>query len=171
MMHTDQHISIRHAALQDVDAIFQWENNEDHWFVSNTQIPFTREQIVQFIQFENDIYGANQTRFMIFDANDSPVGCIDLFEYDPVNMRVGVGVLIDPKFRGKGYGKAAISLVMEYCVEELRVHQLYAEVLEDNKASQVIFEDMGFVQSGLKKQWMWDGEKFVDQIFYQRLLS
>ena len=169
MILTDHHISIRHASLEDVEAIFQWENNKDHWFVSNTQVPFTREQIIQFIRFENDIYGSNQTRFMILNADGLPLGCIDLFDFDPVNMRVGVGVLIDPQFRGKGYGKAAIALVMKYCAEELKVRQLYAEVLESNRASQVIFESMGFTESGKKKQWMLDGETFVDQIFYQRL--
>ena len=50
------------------------------------------------------------------------------------------------------------------------MRQLYAEVLESNRASQVIFESMGFTESGKKKQWMLDGETFVDQIFYQRLL-
>ena len=107
---------------------------------------------------------------MILNADGLPLGCIDLFDFDPVNMRVGVGVLIDPQFRGKGYGKAAIALVMKYCAEELKVRQLYAEVLESNRASQVIFESMGFTESGKKKQWMLDGETFVDQIFYQRLL-
>ena len=38
---------------------------------------------------------------MILNADGLPLGCIDLFDFDPVNMRVGVGVLIDPQFRGK----------------------------------------------------------------------
>lgn len=160
---------LRIASLEDIDVILLWENNPEHWLVSNTREAFSREDIVSFISAENDLANANQLRLMAFDENKMPVGCIDLFDYDLRNSRVGLGILVDKQYRGMGYAKEMLQLVIEHCLHVLNLNSLHAEILEENSASVKLFEGAGFELSGTKKQWTWDGKKFQNQRIYQLL--
>lgn len=163
-----QKVQLRAAEPSDVDVIYQWENDPENWLVSNTIAPYSKDQILNFIQNENDIFASNQTRFMIEDIDRNAVGCIDLFDFDPKNHRVGTGILVDPSFRGRGYGKEALQLLVDYCLEVLQVRCVFAEVISTNAASLELFEKGGFQRTGVRKEWLWDGRSYVDQYFYQR---
>lgn len=162
-------VELRAAEPADVDQIFKWENDPDNWLVSNTIAPYSKHQILQFIESANDIFASNQLRLMIALHSGEIVGCVDLFDFDPKNKRAGLGVLIDPIYRGKGYAREALQLTINYGFNLLELHGFYAEVLSTNEASQRLFEHVGFVQTGVKKQWLWAGKNYVDQLFYQIL--
>ena len=87
-----------------------------------------------------DIYEAKQLRLVISSYSNEVLGLIDLFDFDPRNNKVGVGVLILDKERGKNYASEAMELLLSYTFKNLRVHQVYANVLEDNEASVKLFE-------------------------------
>ena len=109
-----------------------------------------------------------QLRLMIEDAkNGAQVGCIDIYDYDEFNLRAGFGILIDEKYRGKGYAKNAIKLLSEYCFNTLLLNQIYALVLASNIESMFLFESLGFERCGVRKQWCKTSEGFIDQIEYQ----
>jgi len=88
-------------------------------------------------------------------------------DYDEFNLRAGFGVLIDEKYRGKGYAKNAIGLLSEYCFNTLLLNQIYALVLATNVESMFLFESLGFERCGVKKQWYKSSEGFIDQVEYQ----
>jgi diamine N-acetyltransferase len=160
-------IALRAAEPSDVDVIYSWENDPENWLVSNTVAPYSKHQILQFIEDANDIFASNQLRLIISNHQQEAVGCMDLFDFDHKNKRVGLGVLVDENHRGKGYAQEALLLTINYCFNLLEVHSLYAEVLSSNKSSQRLFESAGFIQTGIKKEWLWAGQDYVDQIFYQ----
>lgn len=160
-------VQLRAAEPEDVDQIFKWENDPDNWLVSNTIAPYSKHQILQFIENSNDIFVSNQLRLMITLHSGETVGCIDLFDFDPKNKRVGLGVLMDADYRGKGYASEALQLTLSYGFDLLELHSFFAEVISTNKGSQHLFERVGFERSGVKKEWLWSGDRFVDQIFYQ----
>lgn len=161
-------VNLRQASLLDATDIFHWENDTEHWLVSDTSVPYSLEQIENFIRFDNDIYTSNQTRFMVITKSNENAGCVDLYDFDPKNRRVGIGILMDKRFRGQGLGLEAIKLLSTYCFDALEVHCIFAEILETNTASTNIFEANGFVKTGIKKDWLSDGDKFVNQVFYQK---
>ncbi|MEQ9188283.1 MAG: GNAT family N-acetyltransferase [Cryomorphaceae bacterium] len=152
----------------DVDAIFKWENDPEHWLVSYTVAPYSRDQILRFVENDNDLYADQQMRMMIYTKSHERAGCVDLFDFDPKNKRVGIGILVDAAFRGKGIGYEAIELITQFCFVELEMHSVYAEVLENNASSQHLFESSGYTQKGVKRDWVWNGSQYLDQLFYQR---
>lgn len=78
-----------------------------------------------------------------------PVGFIDLFDYDPLYLRAGVGILVcDPAHRRKGYGGEALRLVAEYAWRVLGLRELWCNVAADNRASIALFSAAGFVGKG-----------------------
>lgn len=169
MMLKGQKVSLRTPEKRDVDLIFRWENDPDNWLVSNTVAPYTHEEIEAFVDRVPDLYEDQQIRWMIESQERDVVGCVDLFDLDPKNRRVGIGILIDKDFRGKGFGHEAIDLVLEFCFSDLELHSVYAEVLLSNDSSQFLFEAAGFKKVGEKQDWLWTGDGFINQIMYQRL--
>lgn len=153
-----ERIFFRAVEPSDAELLFQWENDSGIWKVSNTMAPYSRYQIDEYIlNSRNDIYSARQLRLIIVgkgpEIGDIAVGAIDLFEFDPHNLRSGVGILIRDEFRNRGIASEAITLLTEYAFGHLNLKQLYCNITPSNSASIKLFEKAGFVRCGIKKDW------------------
>ncbi len=150
-----ENIYLRALEPSDVDVLYKWENNREIWQVSNTQTPFSRYVLEQFLMnAHEDIYTNKQLRLIISQhGNDNAVGAIDLFDFDPYHLRAGIGILISEEFRNKGFAYEALSLLRDYAFNTLLLKQLYANVTINAPASLQLFEKSGFEKIGLKKQW------------------
>ncbi|MDP6921783.1 MAG: GNAT family N-acetyltransferase [Lutibacter sp.] len=162
------HICLRALEATDLDFLFNTENNELFWEISNTQLPFSKHILQRYIeQSHQDIYQAKQYRFVIGNTEGQPVGLIDLFDFDPHHHRAGVGILVLPKHQQKGYGTEALKLLINYAFSYLNLHQLYANISADNLQSRALFEKYGFLERGCKKDWIYTRNTYKDEIFYQ----
>lgn len=156
----------------DLSVLYKWENNTEHWKYSNTTLPYSKSLLKQFIEnSSNDIFVDKQVRFMICEVEtEKPVGTMDLFDFDPINMRAGVGILIaDNEDRRKGYARESIQLAIDFSFKKLRLHQLFCDITSDNENSIKLFQSLGFIISGTKKQWRniegnWEDEHFLQLI-------
>lgn len=160
-------IALRSAEPEDAGLIFQWENDRENWRVSGTHVPYTRFQIDQFLLSNNDLFSQKQLRLMIDTMNGESIGCIDIFDYDSLNERAALGILIDKKFRHQGYAKEALALCIEYLFRDLMLHQVYCSVDELNHDSQQLFIKQGFELCGRKKDWIRTSEGYLDVFEYQ----
>jgi diamine N-acetyltransferase len=163
-------IYLRALEPEDLEFVYAIENNESFWEVSNTQTPYSRFLIRQYLEnAHQDIYEAKQLRLAIC-LNDSQeaIGLIDLFDFDPKNNRAGVGLVIaDLSSRNKGIGSEALELVINYSFQQLQLHQLYANIGSDNEISLQLFTKFGFQKIGIKKDWIKVNNRFKDELFFQ----
>ncbi len=163
-------VFLRALEPEDLEFIYRIENNEEIWEVSNTQTPYSRFLIRQYLEnAHQDIYEARQLRLAICEKDShAAVGLIDLFDFDPLNQRAGVGIIIDDKNnRGKGVGKEALGLLINYAFQKLQLHQLYANIDMDNMPSISLFTNFGFEKTGVKKDWNRLNNRFTDEALYQ----
>lgn len=136
-----ERIYLRALEPEDLELIYAIENDESVWEVSQTQTPYSRFLIKQYLEnCHKDIYEVKQLRLVIVTNDDEAVGFVDLFDFDPKNDKVGLGVLVLNEARGKKYGREALELLINYVFTNLYVHQIYANVLEDNLVSIKLFE-------------------------------
>jgi diamine N-acetyltransferase len=172
-----QHLLLRAIEPSDIDALYEWENDTDTWKVSSTQTPFSHFVLEQYIASAYlDIYTAKQLRLMIVipsqqsEQKEELIGCIDLFDFEPNHQRAGIGILIaDKSQRRKGFASEALELLVEYCFLSLNLHQLFCNITIDNEASVLLFQKHGFQITGIKKQWIRDGNIFKDELLLQRM--
>jgi len=163
-----EYIYLRALEPEDLELIYAIENDESIWEVSQTQTPYSRFLIKQYLEnCHKDIYEVKQLRLVIVTNNDEAVGFVDLFDFDPKNDKVGLGVLVLDHARGKKYGREALELLIEYTFKNLYVHQIYANVLEGNLASIKLFESLGFVKTGMKKDWVLEGNHYKNECLFQ----
>lgn len=167
MFAQNENIVIRAAEPQDAKLIYDWENNRDIWRVSETYMPYSLYQIEQFL-FSNDLFSTRQIRFIIERKNDNVnIGCIDIYDFDPVHMRAGIGILLQKDFRKQGYANEALELLIDYVFNTLMLKQIYCLIDETNIDSLNLFKKIGFTQCGLRKEWIRTTDGFIDELEFQ----
>lgn len=167
---TGNTIYLRALEPEDLEFVYAIENNESVWEVSNTQTPYSRFLIRQYLEnAHQDIYEAKQLRMAICLKNSfEAIGLIDLFDFDPKNNRAGVGILISNESnRNKGVGSEALALIINYAFEQLQLHQLYANIGSDNEISLQLFTKFGFQKIGTKKDWIKVNNNYNDELLFQ----
>ena len=169
-----QHIYLRALESSDLDLIYSLENDMSIWQISNTITPFSKDIIQLYLQSaQQDIYTNKQLRLLIcLNETNQPIGTIDLFEFDPMNLRVGVGILIFESHRNSGYAAESITVIKNYSKNVLLLNQLYCNINATNFDSIKLFEKCGLEKIGLKKQWNRVAlNQFEDEIMYQLLFN
>jgi diamine N-acetyltransferase len=163
-------IHLRALEPEDLEFIYAIENDENIWEVSNTITPYSKFLIKQYLEnAHQDIYEAKQLRLVICKkGNIDAIGLIDLFEFDAKNKRAGLGIIIQNEVdRDMGFGKEALGLMINYAFEQLQIHQLYANIGTENKASESLFTTFGFEKVGVKKDWNFTNNAFHDEAVFQ----
>ncbi len=164
-----QKINLRALEPEDLQFLFDTENDESFWELSNTQTPFSKFLLKQYLENAHlDIFEAKQLRLIIEEnTNNQPIGMIDLFDFNPQHKRAGVGILIQNEYQQKGFASEALSLFIQYCFTHLNLHQLYANITSDNTKSSALFNKHQFKKVGVKKDWIFTNNTFKDEILYQ----
>ena len=106
---------------------------------------------------------------IVSNESNTVVGCLDIYDYDAINERASLGILIDKAYRQKGFAKATIALCVEYLFQNLMLHQVHCCIDELNEESQQLFTNQDFVLCGRRKGWIKTSEGFIDELEYQRI--
>ena len=167
-MFKSEHIFIRLIEPKDATTVLIWENNPDHWKVSDTEIPFSMQDILYLIDQAHHIRTTGQVRFVIcINDTDEPIGLIDLFDTNFKNGRAGVGILIaNREERNKGFALESLELLKNYAKTILDLQNLYCSIHADNLASIRLFEKSGFEHVGTRKNWYKYQDKRIDELMF-----
>lgn len=121
-------------------------------------------------------------------AGGEAIGCVDLYNYDPVNKRAAVGIMVATEYRRQGYALAMLQkleelfsvqcatqdsgsqLNTEHSTLNTGIHCLYADIAAANTASLALFKKAGYVQCGHFKEWLEYDSHFIDNIRMQKIL-
>ncbi|MDG1402247.1 GNAT family N-acetyltransferase [Polaribacter sp.] len=162
-------IILRALEPEDLNFLYQIENNESFWEVSHTQTPFSKYILKRYLENAHlDIYESKQLRLLIEEKSTrKQIGMIDLFDYNPQHKRAGVGILIHPDFEKNGFASEALSIIINYSFSHLQMHQLYANITSDNIKSLALFNKYNFIKTGVKKDWILSEGKFKDEVLFQ----
>ena len=165
-------ITLRALEPEDLSFLYLIENDTENWSVSETTIPFSKYLLHEYLKtIGDDITKSGQLRLVIQDnKTEESLGLIDLFNFDVIHKKCGIGIIINRKNRNNGIGVESLSLLTEYCKNTLNLHQLYCDIQSDNEESIRFFESNGFVKTGVKKDWNLKSTVYSDVFFYQKIL-
>ncbi|MBC8769433.1 GNAT family N-acetyltransferase [Arenibacter sp. BSSL-BM3] len=168
-----EHIYLRGLEPEDLDFLYKLENDPEIWEISGTTSPYSKHVLKLYLDnVHKDIYEVKQLRLCICNLKGTVLGLIDLFDFDPKNLRVGMGIIVSSKGdRNKGIGAEAIDILSKYTFSVLGMRQIYANVLEDNAPSIHLFSKLGFEKVGIKRDWIYSGGTFKNEILFQKIYS
>jgi diamine N-acetyltransferase len=166
-------VFLRVVEPHDAPLLLLWENNPQHWKVTDTEVPFSMQAILQLIDQQQQIRMTGQLRMMIcLNETEEAVGAIDLYDVDFKNKNAAIGILIgDAINKKKGYAAESLVLMQEYAKNSLELYNLYCSIQADNEASIHLFEKIGFEKIGTRKEWFLIKGQRVDEILYQLCLK
>jgi diamine N-acetyltransferase len=165
-----QKIRLRALEPEDLELLYDWENNDSYWVISNTVSPFSKYTLKRYLENSHkNIYETGQLRLMIDHVSDKKtIGTIDIFDFDPFHKRAGLGILIaNETYRRQGYASMSLNCLIEYCFKTLQLHQLYCNILVNNSESMDLFKKQGFIQTGIKKDWIKTSDGYLDEYLFQ----
>ena len=88
------------------------------------------------------------------------VGEVVLNELDPVNRSCGFRIcLVGPRAFGRGFGTEATRLILDHAFDVVGLNRVELEVYDFNPRARHVYEKVGFVHEGTKRQALhWDGQ-------------
>jgi len=168
-MLSTERIHLRALEPEDLDYLYRWENDDRLWAYGSTLTPFSKSVLRRYIENSGqDLYEAKQLRLVVVEnATQTPIGTIDLYDFEPFHLRAGIGILIDSAYQKQGFASEALDLMKGYAFKFLKLNQLYAFIPAMNAASQHLFRRCGFSESGLLRKWNKASEGLEDVYVYQ----
>ncbi|WP_205501745.1 GNAT family N-acetyltransferase [Rufibacter psychrotolerans] len=165
-------IFLRAPEPTDVEFLYQFENDTTLWPVSLSVAPFSREVLRQYLENASaDIYAMRQLRLMVCLQQDgTTIGTVDLFDFEPLHRRAGIGIALTQGHRGQGYGAETLQVLEAYVTQALQLHQLYCSVSKANAGSLKLFQQAGFQEVGIRKDWLRTPQGWQDVVEFQKIL-
>ena len=164
-------VKLRALEPEDLDFLYKIENDSALWGVGNTNVPYSRYVLHDYIAHaKNDIYADQQVRLVVENGVGKTIGVADITNFDARNLRAEVGIVILREYRQQGYALKALQQISHYALNILHLHQLYGVADTANTASMELFRKAGYSHTGLLKDRLFDGKTYHDAMLMQLFL-
>lgn len=147
----------------DIQLVQSWFEDAD--FMRNFSLvpsdPKPPQVIGQFIQ--GALEAGNRYLFSVrIKSTDEVIGAIELKDISWNNGYCEIGIGIgNPEHRGKGYGKEAMKLALDFVFSELNLYRIHLLTFDYNLSAIKLYESLGFVKEGVYRNMVHrDGKRF-----------
>ena len=157
---TGEKIVLRPITKGDAADMFAALSDEEGMRLTGTQAEFTIEQVEAFC--EKVSKADDRVDYAIALKSDPQmkyIGEVVLNEIDEDNHSASFRIALQGKaFFGKGYGTEATRLIVDFGFETLNLYRIELEVYDFNPRAQRVYEKIGFVREGIRRDvLLWDG--------------
>lgn len=122
-----------------------------------------REESRKYADFNPD---SGRIMFAVESLEGETVGGINLNSIDERQGTFGIGIQIGVEHRGKGYGIAAMRLLMKYAFMERRLHKYNGGCVAGNEASEAMHRKLGCKEEGVRRQVFYSEGKYHDHLLF-----
>jgi ribosomal-protein-alanine N-acetyltransferase len=99
------------------------------------------------------------------------IGTVGLLRFDLAHRRAEVGYEIGRRWWGRGLASEATAAVVRYAFSVLGLHRIEAGVLPGNDASVRVLQKLGFLEEGLRRDYLYFKERFQTLRWFSLLES
>ena len=164
-------MKLRAIEPEDLDVLYQIENDRSLWHVGTTNVPYSRYTLHDYVATSaDDIFADRQVRLVMENDEHEVVGMADLVHFDPQHQRAETGIVVMEPHRRKGYALQALQQLEDYALDTLHLHQLYAVIAANNDAALQLFQKADYERQGVLKGWLCKGHDYQDAVLMQRFL-
>jgi RimJ/RimL family protein N-acetyltransferase len=160
-------IYLRALDFDDLERTYKWHNDIVLWELLMTPFRYVSRASEEEWLRKKQSYSNDEVNLAIcLTDNSQHIGNIYLREINWI-ARQGhlAGVLIgDPEHRSKGYGTAALRLLIEHAFGDLGLRRMYGYALEEHQSSIRMMEKCGFVVEGKLRKHAFKAGKFKDVV-------
>ncbi len=141
---------------KDADNLKGWLEDEIGRYFILTRATSRTYKVDRLIDDENHILG------VITLKDNTPIGIMAFLDHDKDQKKGELRKLIgEPPYRGKGFGKEATKLWIQYGISSLGLQKIYLNTLQTNVRNIRLNQELGFKVEGIfRNECIIDGNKF-----------
>ena len=104
------------------------------------------------------------------ELEDHIMGLISLTNIDSINRNAELHIMIGKKEnRGMGLGSFAIKAIVNHAFNNMNIHRIELEVLEDNLIARKLYKKIGFVEEGLRREIVFKNGNYKSMVLMSLL--
>ncbi|AQP53614.1 hypothetical protein CBF34_00700 [Vagococcus penaei] len=145
--------------------LWQWDTDFMNGISADVFHPFQAEDWAKMFA-ESD---SNEAFYFTIRqvATDQVIGFVSLTEVLFKNRRAELGIgILNPEYRGKGYGDEAVRLILRYAFDHLGLHKVNLSVHAYNVGAIHLYEKIGFLREGVNREAIYRDGQWFDQYDY-----
>lgn len=150
-------ITLRPIKAEDGVHFLSFDEEVD--YLTGTTAAYTQEQILA--HYARIAAAGDRADYAILPRGnpDLILGEVVLNDLDEHNQSANLRIaLLKKAYFGKGYGTEAIRLILKYGFERLNLHRIELEVFDFNPRALHVYEKVGFIREGLRREVLyWQG--------------
>lgn len=166
-----KHGSITLDAIKDEDLKYMIPWFNDINFLRNydyeAAIPYTEKKLKQYL---DSLMESPEHMVFSIREHETIIGLLGLndilWNNGCGNIFIGIG---NNSNQSKGYGKIALSLLLNFAFNELNLYRLQLQVIEYNNRAINLYRSFGFIKEGSLRGFIHRDNKRYDMIVYSLL--
>ena len=162
-----QKVTLRAMTRDDLDRLCQFNNDIEVELAGGGDPPLPQSLARLQTEYEQQLSkgGRDGTSFAI-EADGKFIGPCALFQFDPVAHTCALGITIgDKAYWGRGYGREAVNLLLEYAFQLQNIRRVYLTVNGNNERAIRAYQACGFVQEGRLRAHVWSNGAYIDLVY------
>lgn len=152
----------------DLPAITRWWDDADFLRLYNTAPAAPRNEDQLSRRFDLSSTSPDVFLFAVrLIADDTFIGLIELDGIDWSNRTTFVSIGIgEATHRGRGYGRDAMKLALNFAFNELNLHRVCLTVFSYNAAAIALYDRLGFTREGVYREHLERDGRRHDMLLY-----
>lgn len=142
---------------EEIEMIRKWRNNENirKWMYNDKIIE--KDKHVNFI---NSLKSKPNVGYWVVKKDEKYVGVLDITKIDTKNKNAYLGIYGNPEEKIEGRGKILAKAMKKLAFEELGLHSIHLEAIEDNERAISYYEKIGFKKEGNLREFVFRNNKW-----------
>jgi RimJ/RimL family protein N-acetyltransferase len=161
-------LDLRRISDQDEEEIFFLRSDEEMLQFLDRDPAKSIDQARQWIRMINDGTDNNQyiTWGMALKNDPKLIGTITFWNVQKEHYRAEIGYALHSKVQGKGLMQEAMTIVLDYGFNTMKLHSVEANVNPANERSIRLLEKNGFVREAYHRENYYYNGRFLDSVIY-----
>lgn len=146
-------VRLRARELEDEPPLYQWFNDPEVTEHLTVRYPLSHKSEREFLDQQSQPGFGNANFAIETLAEGKMIGGIGLEDGSPENRSATLGIAIgDKAYWNGGYGTDAMRVLCRFGFEHMNLHRIQLEVYEGNDRAKHVYEKIGFVLEGTRRQ-------------------
>lgn len=167
-----ERLILRMFELDDCDSVLKnWASDKEVQSLYSEPVYKTIEEVGGLLEKYIDNYKKqNYYRWAVISKETNEcIGQIAYFMVDESNHFAEIEYCIGRSFQGHGYATEAAKSVIAFGFEKINLHKVQICHKAMNIKSKRVIEKCGLTYEGTLRDFFFDGEKYVDRLYYSIL--
>jgi RimJ/RimL family protein N-acetyltransferase len=163
-----ERVTLRAQRREDLIRQAEWDNDLQTKLLADDDPP--RPVSLEWLQaqYDREMQDERKIRdeaWFAMEVGGVLIGGCGLMGMSATHRTCWLGISIgDPDSRGKGYGREAIGLLLEYAFRYRNMRKVCLSTGSDNERAQRCYRACGFVEEGRLRQQEWCDGRYIDSV-------